>query len=79
MTRSVAVPCSTVASLFKGRYPRVGRDLSVDVSYISRAARGERRSEFAEEAIDPEFNKVLAFMRNGSAGLARTEVRSRAA
>ena len=66
MKRSVAIPCSTVVSLFRGLYARVGRDLGLDASYISRVARGERRSEVAEAAIDREFNKVLALIGNGS-------------
>jgi len=67
MRRSVAVSCSTAVELFRGLYARVARDLGLDVSYISRVARGERRSKVAEEAIDREFNRVLTLMRNGSA------------
>lgn len=65
MKRSVAIPCSTGVSLFRGLYARVARDLRLDESYVSRVARGERRSEVAEVAIDREFNKVLALIRNG--------------
>lgn len=66
MNKSVAVPCATAVSVFRGLYARVARDLGVDASYISRIARGERKSEVAEKAISREFNKVLAIMRNGS-------------
>lgn len=47
-------------SLFRGLYARVAYDLGVDASYISRVARGERRSKAAESAIDREFKNALA-------------------
>jgi len=56
--------CSTAVSLFRGLYARVARKLGVDVSYISRIARGERRSEVGEKAINQEYRKVLAAIRN---------------
>jgi hypothetical protein len=58
--------CAKAVSLFRGLYARVARDLGVDVSYISRVARGERKSKIAEKALNREFNKVVAAMRNGS-------------
>lgn len=67
MKKAAAVSCSTAVALFRGLYVRVAHDLKVDVSYISRIARGERRSKVAEEAIDREFNRVLALIRNSSA------------
>lgn len=50
MKRLAAVPCSTAVELFRGLYARVGRDLGLDASYISRVARGERRSEVAADS-----------------------------
>ena len=41
---------------------RVARNLGVDVSYISRIARGERKSKVAEMAITREFYKAVAVM-----------------
>jgi hypothetical protein len=67
MKSSVAISCSTAVDLFRGLYARVAHDLGVDASYISRIARGERKSEVAEKAIDREFNKVLASIKNSSA------------
>lgn len=53
-------------SLFRGLYARVARNVGVDVSYISRIARGERRSKVAEKALNQEFSKTLKLIRNGS-------------
>jgi hypothetical protein len=67
MKKSAAAQCATAVSLFRGLYARVALDLGVDVSYVSRIARGERKSKVAERALSREFNKVVAVMRNGSA------------
>jgi len=66
-----AVTCSTAVSLFRGLYARVAHNLGVDVSYISRIARGERKSDIAEKALNQEFIKVLAVIRNSSFGKKR--------
>jgi len=67
MNKSETKQCATAVSLFRGLYARVARKLGVDVSYISRIARGERKSKVAERALTREFNKVVSVMRNGSA------------
>ena len=41
-----------------GLYSRVARRLSLDPSYVSRVARGERSSELVETALAQELNKV---------------------
>jgi hypothetical protein len=69
--------CSVAVSLFRGLYARVGHKLGVNVSYISRVARGERKSEIAEKAINREYRKVLALISTTPAlseikGIART-------
>ncbi len=66
MKRSVTVPRPSSATLFRGLYARVARDLGLDPSYVSRTARGERRSETIEMAIRREMDKVLASARHGS-------------
>jgi len=43
-----------------GLYSRIARQLGVDRSYVSRVARGERRSEPIEEALASEFDRVVA-------------------
>ena len=72
MKKSGTVSCSTAVSLFRGLYARVGQELGVDVSYISRVARGERKSEVAEKALNREFSKVLKLLRNPSARSGKT-------
>ncbi|HTV66532.1 MAG TPA: hypothetical protein VMD98_13060 [Bryocella sp.] len=42
-----------------GLYSRVARELKVDRSYVSRVARGERRSEPVERAISNEFDRIV--------------------
>ena len=66
MNESTAAQCATAVSLFRGLYARVAHKLGVDVSYVSRIARGERKSTLAERALTREFNKVLALLRNNS-------------
>ena len=41
-----------------GIYTRVARRLGVDRSFVSRVARGERRSEPVEEALLSEYDRV---------------------
>jgi hypothetical protein len=65
MNKSTAAQCATAVSLFRGLYARVARNLRFDVSYVSRIARGERKSKVAEKALIREFNKVVAAMRFG--------------
>jgi len=58
-----AAPSAAKAvSLFRGLYARVGHNLGVDESYISRVARGERNSKIAVMAINREFRRVLALI-----------------
>jgi hypothetical protein len=71
MKRAAISECATAVSLFRGLYGRVARNLGVDVSYVSRIARGERKSKVAEKAIIKEFNKVVSVMRNGTAPSSR--------
>jgi hypothetical protein len=66
MKRSVAIPSPSSASLFRGLYARVAHDLGFDPSYVSRIARGERRSEIIEKAIRREMDKVLAAVKTSS-------------
>ena len=43
-----------------GLYSRVARQLGVDRSYVSRVARGERRSEPVEQALTVEFDRIMS-------------------
>jgi hypothetical protein len=41
-----------------GLYSRVARQIGVDRSYVSRVARGERRSAPIEQALTTEFDRI---------------------
>lgn len=45
-------------SLYRGIYSRVARQLGIDPSYVSRVARGERRSIKVEEALIKEIKRI---------------------
>jgi hypothetical protein len=47
-------------SLLRGLYARVARQMDVDPSYVSRVARGERRSKEISLALEQEMERVLA-------------------
>lgn len=42
-----------------GLYSRIARQLQVDRSYVSRVARGERRSPQIEQALSSEFTRIV--------------------
>ena len=44
--------------MYRGLYSRVARKLGVDRSYVSRVARGERRSEDIEAALATELKRI---------------------
>jgi hypothetical protein len=46
-------------TLFRGIYKRIADKLDVDPSYVSRVARGERKSEVIEAALRKEMQKIL--------------------
>jgi transcriptional regulator with XRE-family HTH domain len=44
--------------LYRGLYARVARQLGVDRSYVSRVARGERRSPRVEAGLKAELRRI---------------------
>jgi hypothetical protein len=54
-----AVP-TNLASLIRGLYGRVARQLKVDPSYVSRVARGERQSSEIEVSLERELKRIMA-------------------
>ncbi|MGH9684544.1 MAG: hypothetical protein ACRD4S_13150 [Candidatus Acidiferrales bacterium] len=54
-----STPVLHLNSLFRGMYNRIARKLRVDPSYVSRVARGERKSEEVQAALDREIKKLL--------------------
>ena len=49
-----------LASIFRGLYVRVAARTGVDPSYVSRVARGERKSEEVEAVLEQETRKILS-------------------
>jgi len=43
---------------YRGLYARVARQLGVDRSYVSRVARGERRSKQVQDALRKELKRI---------------------
>jgi hypothetical protein len=65
MNKATIRQCARAVSLFRGLYARVAGKLGVDVSYVSRIARGQRKSIVAEKALRREFTRVMAIVRKG--------------
>ncbi|MGH9679643.1 MAG: hypothetical protein ACRD4Y_06805 [Candidatus Acidiferrales bacterium] len=55
-----------LASMIRGLYVRVARRLNLHPSYVSRVARGERRSEEVNAALTRELQRVMDFIRKTS-------------
>lgn len=51
-------------SLFRGIYNRVAKRLGVDPSYVSRVARGERKSGVVEKALADEVRLIREHLNN---------------
>ena len=60
----LSAPPLHFASLFRGFYGRVARQLDLDPSYVSRVARGERQSEAIETALEREMNRIIRLAAN---------------
>jgi transcriptional regulator with XRE-family HTH domain len=55
-------------SLFRGIYNRVAKRLGVDPSYVSRVARGERKSTVVEKALAEEVRVIRDHLNNHQNG-----------
>ena len=51
-------------SLFRGIFNRVAKRLGVDPSYVSRVARGERKSALVEKALAEEVRIIRDHLNN---------------
>jgi transcriptional regulator with XRE-family HTH domain len=56
-------------SLYRGLYVRIARKLNVDPSYVSRVARGDRRSGEIEEALRQALEKISGQLGHTSSSL----------
>jgi hypothetical protein len=75
MARAKSVPKSApnnLASLIRGLYGRVARNLKVDPSYVSRVARAERQSEVIEASLERELKRILSMVGTNHNGNGRS-------
>lgn len=77
--KSVHKPApANLASLIRGLYGRVARQLKVDPSYVSRVARGERQSDAIESSLERELKRIMSLVSANHNGTGRVAKRSRA-
>jgi hypothetical protein len=70
--KSIQRPTPTnLASLIRGLYGRVARQLKVDPSYVSRVARGERQSDVIEGSLERELRRIMALVGTNHNGAGR--------
>ena len=62
---------TNLASLIRGLYGRVARQLKVDPSYVSRVARGERQSDVIETSLERELKRIMAMVSTNHNGTGR--------
>ena len=59
---------TNLASLIRGLYGRVAKQLKVDPSYVSRVARGERQSDEIEKSLERELRRIMSLVSNNHNG-----------
>ena len=62
---------TNLASLIRGLYGRVARQLKVDPSYVSRVARGERQSDVIEASLERELKRIMTLVGTNHNGAGR--------
>ena len=65
-----------LASLIRGLYGRVARQLNVDPSYVSRVARQERRSVSIEASLKREIRRIIALVEANRIGAGRSKAKA---
>jgi hypothetical protein len=71
---------TNLASLIRGLYGRVAKQLKVDPSYVSRVARGERQSDEIEMSLERELRRIMSLVSTSHNGAKHSSAkRSRAA
>ena len=56
----------SLPSLYRGMYNRIAVKIGCDPSYVSRVARGERRSDAVAKALQVEIQKTWALANGNS-------------
>jgi hypothetical protein len=62
---------TNLASLIRGLYGRVAKQLKVDPSYVSRVARGERQSDVIEASLERELRRIMSMVKSNHNGTGR--------
>jgi hypothetical protein len=62
---------TNLASLIRGLYGRVAKQLRVDPSYVSRVARGERQSDVIEASLERELRRIMSLVKSNHNGRGR--------
>jgi hypothetical protein len=62
---------TNLASLIRGLYGRVAKQLKVDPSYVSRVARGERQSDEIEMSLERELRRIMSLVSTNHNGAKR--------
>jgi hypothetical protein len=70
--QGAALPPQT---LYRGLYIRIARRLKIDPSYVSRVARGERRSKAVENAIRQEIDHINRKLSSSNLGFSAKPAR----
>jgi len=77
--KTIQKPTPTnLASLIRGLYGRVARQLKVDPSYVSRVARGERQSDEIEASLERELKRIMSLVSTNHNGTGRHSKKSSA-
>jgi len=66
---------TNLASLIRGLYGRVAKQLRVDPSYVSRVARGERQSDEIEASLERELKRIMSMVRTNHNGTGRNHAK----
>ena len=67
---------TNLASLIRGLYGRVARNLKVDPSYVSRVARGERKSDIIEASLERELKRIMSLIGSNHNGAGRSATKA---
>lgn len=67
----------SLPSLYRGMYNRIAAKVGCDPSYVSRVARGERRSDEVAKALQVEIQKTWALANGNSSRSDSTARKSR--
>lgn len=73
---ATSTPPTNLASLIRGLYGRVAKQLKVDPSYVSRVARGERQSDAIEASLERELRRIMSLVKSNHNGSGRRSAKT---